>query len=318
MCSISLKWVRRAGKQQLNDDPKHGGIIVRGKLYHAIAPFQSLAAAGRASAQSRASHGLTWRLSKRLIPLLICVGAVVAATQASAQGVFGGSLGSIQGRQQLIINGNQVFYAIGMGQYSDFGVHVEGHDNYYAGYTSGSVADIYGYNYNNYFTFDLSQLSAPVSTAELLLFSWDVFGYGDYRYNVYDVSTPFSMVMPGSIMGYPQPSAAGLNIYNDLGSGIVYGGVALDIPSNSMFNLSLNQSGVAAIGASTGGLFTLGGSVVFDPVSPGGGGGSSGLGAGALPEPATWAMMILGIGAAGYSLRKRHPQTSSAGALRCA
>lgn len=37
---------------------------------------------------------------------------------------------------------------------------------------------------------------------------------------------------------------------------------------------------------------------------PSGSAGAS-LGAGALPEPSTWAMMIIGIGAAGYSLRKR-------------
>ena len=45
------------------------------------------------------------------------------------------------------------------------------------------------------------------------------------------------------------------------------------------------------------------GTSVFDvSTSPVSGGG---LGAGALPEPATWAMMILGIGAAGYRLRRR-------------
>lgn len=41
-------------------------------------------------------------------------------------------------------------------------------------------------------------------------------------------------------------------------------------------------------------------------------GASGGLGAGALPEPSTWAMMILGIGAAGYGLRKRRVSYSPA------
>lgn len=39
---------------------------------------------------------------------------------------------------------------------------------------------------------------------------------------------------------------------------------------------------------------------------------AGGLGGGALPEPATWAMMILGVGAAGYSLRRRQQRVTLA------
>lgn len=61
--------------------------------------------------------------------------------------------------------------------------------------------------------------------------------------------------------------------------------------SVAMFDTSITSSG--NLGSTS--PFTS-----FSFVSSGGG-----LGAGALPEPSTWAMMILGIGAAGYSLRRR-------------
>ncbi|MBO9712833.1 PEPxxWA-CTERM sorting domain-containing protein [Sphingomonas sp.] len=61
-------------------------------------------------------------------------------------------------------------------------------------------------------------------------------------------------------------------------------------------------------------LFSNAGSVGirnFDltPVGPSGGSGGSGVGA--VPEPATWAMMLGGFGIVGFAMRRRHkPRTS--------
>lgn len=77
-----------------------------------------------------------------------------------------------------------------------------------------------------------------------------------------------------------------------------------------------------------GGVFVQGpgGGFIFFPGGPGGGGGGGGgccvvpPGPGpeeppppppVVPEPATWAMMVLGFGAAGWAIRRRRPEVPS-------
>lgn len=82
------------------------------------------------------------------------------------------------------------------------------------------------------------------------------------------------------------------------GQSFVTGSVEPDFRFLNLSNVMAGDYQLVVNGRS-GGNGAFAGTIAFTPSDI-----SSGPG-GAIPEPATWAMMILGFGAAGYSLRRR-------------
>jgi hypothetical protein len=72
-------------------------------------------------------------------------------------------------------------------------------------------------------------------------------------YTLFDVSTPIFQLVAGI------PSAS---IWEDLGSGTVYGSAWIqEGDAGSVFMVSFNDAGIAALNAAKGGYFAIGGSI---------------------------------------------------------
>jgi len=118
-------------------------------------------------------------------------------------------------------------------------------------------------------------------------------------------------------------STTSIASFSDLGVGTAYGSqVFTGADDNVVFDLTFNAAAIADITAAAGGQFLLSGRVIsptlFGATQPNqfAAGTTSGSDitqleltftdvAGGIPEPATWAMMIIGFGAIGASMRRR-------------
>ena len=122
--------------------------------------------------------------------------------------------------------------------------------------------------HRNYFTFDISALSAhPCATPQSAYLTVES-GSGSpaatfLNYRMYGVDTdPFVLSQKVN-----SPNAA---IYTDLGSGPLYGSYFLNTSFGGFFTLPLNQTALNAIAAAKANgqqYFSLGGSLVPDPVA---------------------------------------------------
>jgi hypothetical protein len=125
------------------------------------------------------------------------------------------------------------------GSYNVSGDHVVGNTNYV----------VWANIYHNYFVFNLSGLLGTVTSAQLQLYTYDVFGLG--KYTLHDVSAD-----PATLQTTPNS----ITTYNDLGSGISYGAIALsNNNSQTLITINLNARAVEAIQSAQGGLFAVGG-----------------------------------------------------------
>lgn len=216
-------------------------------------------------------------------------------------------------------------HAVGGGWFSNAGEHIEFNDNYAVG------GGLDGYTRNNYFLFDLSGVSGPVTTATLRVYNPAApaspgfpFGYTSSdpteTYALFDVSTAFfNVVLPGGnrVAGYGIGSAAGQGIFNDLGSGQSYGMYTASLADNGHFvEISLNASGLAALNA-TGGIFAVGGAITtldglvnkeslfasafLSSVGP----NAPQLVISSVPEPAESVLFLAGLGLVGLAARRR-------------
>ena len=157
--------------------------------------------------------------------------------------------------------------------------------NYQAGFD--------GFNNNplsevrNFFAFDLSGLTGPITSATLTIPS-NPFGIGyentsgsaSITYTNWDVSTPIDDLNDGT---------NGLSTFADLGTGQTFGS-ALVHAGDLVTTVTLDAAALADIAVAEGQEFAIGGSAMA--TAP-------------VPEASTWAMMIAGFGLMGVALRRR-------------
>lgn len=198
------------------------------------------------------------------------------------------------GPKQLIINGSTVLNAVSTGWYSDAGFHQASNNNYIVGNCLPATCD--GGDgvtlHNDFFVFDLSGVTGPITSASLSIanpsaadnidppFASDGFGGVPTTYTTWDVTT--------SIAALTADATSATGTYADLGSGIFYGSTPADASTNgTQVTVALDGAALAAIQGAEGGQFAIGGTL------------------GAVPEPATWALMLIGFGSLGAAVRAR-------------
>lgn len=205
-----------------------------------------------------------------------------SATPALADDyVFGSSGGS---PWTLTINGT-AYTSVDTGWIRQTGAHISSNDNYIVG-------SCCGYGFNNWGVFDLSNFSGTVNSAVLSLNSFSVTS-SPVLYTLFDTSASLAMLDADRADG----NVAGIALFNDLGSGVSYGSrtyTGADI--NSVQSIALNGAALSAIQSAAGGQFAMGGTLTPSTA--------------ALPEPATWSMMLLGFGLIGGFMRRKPKVTT--------
>jgi hypothetical protein len=211
---------------------------------------------------------------KQYFVVALAAGLVAAAPAHAFYYGFGGSLPD--GSQTLVVNGVGGMVPFDTGWFDSNGLHHFLNDNFAVG------IDYLGVDHRNFFVFD-SQIGVTSLALQSNGFAWNFDGHPSMTWTLYDVSSVIDL-------SHNYSGAAGVAIYNDLGTGIVYGTMTF-FSQPAMVTVSLNAAGIAAYNAAgnTGSAFTIGGALV----------------ANAVPEPASWALMITGFGLTGGALRRR-------------
>ena len=232
---------------------------------------------------------------KKLVMAAFAALAIGAATPVLAADnyLFGYSP---SGTQTLTLNGTFSIQASDTGWYSQNGTHDPRNNNYIV----GDCTSCFGSAFNDYFIFDLSNYTGgAVTSAVLSIGNGNGYAAGPLStYSLFDVTSPIANldVQNGG-------ATTGITIFNDLESGVLYGSRSItNVVQNSQVDTTLNANFVAAINARQGDTFAIGGTLRPGDVIPGNNG---------VPEPSTWAMLILGFGGVGAVLRRRRPQTAS-------
>ena len=217
-----------------------------------------------------------------LVPAMVGLAPVAAHATAPVVTVFNSTALGFGGDVVLTINGVD-YDALTSGHYDNLGGHIS--TNYQAGFD--------GFNNNplsevrNFFAFDLSDLSGPITSATLTIPS-NPFGIGyentsgsaSITYMNWDVSTSVDDLNDGT---------NGLSTFADLGSGEKLGS-ALVHEGDLVTTVTLDAAALEDIAAAEGQEFAIGGSAMATA---------------AVPEASTWAMMIAGFGLMGVALRRR-------------
>jgi hypothetical protein len=197
---------------------------------------------------------------------------------------------------KLLINGTTLLTATSRGWVQDTGSNNGGNagQNFLAGRCGSSDAcsgnDSF---YNNYFIFNLASITGAITSAVLQL------SQGPQGYISPTPSLTYTL-WDSSVAAASMSSTSSLAFYNDLGSGTSFGSVGVNVGSNNtIVSFNLNASGLGALNAGRGTFVGFGGSV--STAVP------------AVPEPATWAMMLAGFGIVGGAMRRRHRTSVSFG-----
>lgn len=204
---------------------------------------------------------------RKLLFSLACAACALSAP-AQASYIFGFSP---TGSQTLTLNGTTVIQAYQTGWFDQNGSHSAGNTNYYTG-------DDPGFTLRSFFGFNLANVNFPVTSAVLNIGNGNDSGLPG-TFGVWDFDGTLDT----------NQSYSSLAIFNDLGSGTFYGstGVTSGIP---IVSVAFNSAALGKLNASAGSTFFVGGVL-------------NGTG-GAVPEPATWALLILGFGAIGGAMRR--------------
>ncbi|HEY5290442.1 MAG TPA: PEPxxWA-CTERM sorting domain-containing protein [Caulobacteraceae bacterium] len=186
------------------------------------------------------------------------------------------------GSQQLVLNGGAiVLNATATGWYANTGTG-NGGSNYIVGNCSVSpCGDSGDGEYRDYFVFDLSNVDVPITSASLSIGNpSNGFGGSPADYTSWDVTTALASLTSGG---------GGLAAYGDLGSGVMYASTAVGAGDNgTQVSIVLDSAAITALNADLGSQFAIGGALSTT-----------------VPEPATWGLMLAGVGAVGFALRRR-------------
>ncbi len=182
---------------------------------------------------------------------------------------------------QVVTDGTNSFQATQTGWFNQDGGHDAGNTNYFVGNFGGN------FELRNFFSFNPT---GTFTTAALEIGNPGGIGGGggfnpgagtSVTWTLYDLATTINS----------SQSYSDVSIFNDLGTGTVYGSVTVSGATN-LVTVSLNSAGLSALNeaANAGTAFNVGGSLSFGDV---------------VPEPASWAMLIAGFGLVGAAMRRR-------------
>ena len=173
-------------------------------------------------------------------------------------------------------------------------------------------------SYRSFFTFDLSNPALQGQTitgAELRLQAFFGTGYSDGGLiSFFDVNTSASVL--NHTVGI-----APLAIWNDLGSGVTYGTGTAGSPSQQwtdVLDFQLNSAAVADLNNAIGsGLFSIGATKALREIFSGSGANGNQQSvlevSPSVPEPSTWAMLLLGFAGVGFMAYRRKSKPAFAG-----
>jgi hypothetical protein len=200
------------------------------------------------------------------------------------------------GVQTLTLNGSIVLTATDTGWVFQQGLHNTGNQNYFVGDCGAGCTPAEQGSYNNYFVFNLGQITQTITSAVLSVGNGAGYVAGPLStYSLFDVTSSLASLDVTRSSG----DLTGQAIFNDFQSGILFGSRSItSVVQNSQVNTTLNASAVAALNAARGQSWAIGGTLRPGDIIPG------------VPEPASWAMLILGFGIVGASMRRRrrtHP-----------
>lgn len=220
----------------------------------------------------------------RVRDLLFGLGLTLSAGAALADSfVFGGTQDRPPAR--LIVDAVSIDHA-DRGNYRSDGFHTPSNLNYIAGTCFAGCQNVAFDVFRNFFVFDISNLSGPVSGATLSLNTG--FVVGDNHYDLYDVTGSLGLLRAG---------VGGLASFSDLGSGDLYGGRDYTpADTNLRQGIDLNAAALEDLNAAITArhsFFAIGGAATA-LVSP-------------VPEPSALASMMLGMAGLGWYVRRRRP-----------
>ncbi len=142
--------------------------------------------------------------------------------------------------------------AVDTGWYDSAGYHDATNPNYIAGLFAG-------FQFHDYFVFDLTGLSQLVSSASLTVYNppEGFLGAGPLTVRLYDVSTGVPQLISGNAGG-----AGGIAIFNDLGSGTAFSDKSFNASTdNTSVTFTLNSAFLSYFDAHEGGLLAIGGAI---------------------------------------------------------
>lgn len=198
---------------------------------------------------------------------------------------------------------------------------------------SQAATVVYGgntYNSGDSIVFNLVGVQYPGSTGTLTLTFTGTSGNDyDFTYSLLNTSTDphtnisgFGFDVSGATVDLATTTSTGT--YATISSGSISGGYKVDICATAGSNCAGGSNGGPTPGGTASGTldleftslpssFTLTQPVIrMQNTGPRGNGSDVGIPVGAVPEPATWALMLLGFGGLGMTMRRRR---RTAGAL---
>src|SRR5262245_32440492 len=141
------------------------------------------------------------------------------------------------------------------GWYTQDGRHDADNTNYLVGLCCGVGV------HHNFFVFDLSTVTGAITAASLRLNTFVYLADATETVTYFDVSTPIASLVAGG---------TGLvTTYTDLGSGAQYGQRTYQLTDqDTIRDVVLNTTGVAAIQSALGGMFAVGGALTTLNAAP--------------------------------------------------
>jgi len=145
--------------------------------------------------------------------------------------------------------------AVDSGWIQSNGSHTSTNNNYLVGLQTGPV------EFRDYATFTLSPWTPTIISAELRLFN-PVIGYSSpdptETYTLFDVSATAAALDTTRLVG----DATGITIFNDLGTGTIYGTRSVSAAdNNATVAIVLNADAIAALNAARGATISFGGAL---------------------------------------------------------